>query len=147
MSYPRKLKRVESGLSFFQSWVNAMERRPYWWARIEVSYCTFEFRRLFGAICTRYLYHVIHRTIRLPLFVRDSVHVGKAIHVCLAGLATKKSGGGTITLIHSRLQHVIWPPHQISLKFPWSSPSAWPCAVKYPSMMSTVLVKKIVTSD
>ena len=97
---PRNLK---GGIgSLLTPVLTAMGWRPYWPSRMEVSYCTFGF----GAIIWRDL-----RTLLLPRnSPRDNlyacmikVHTGKATHawwICLAGLATKKSGG-TITHLHT----------------------------------------------
>ena len=47
---PRKLKR---GIwSLFHPCVNTIDRRPFWWSRMEASYCTFGF----GAI----IWHDLH---------------------------------------------------------------------------------------
>ena len=90
----------ESGL--FLARGNAMGRRPYWPSYMETSCCTFRF----GAIIRGDLH-----TLSLPCdspcdnlhtYVIE-VHAGKATHAkqnCLAGLATKKSGG-TITHLHT----------------------------------------------
>ena len=96
----RKFKGVIRSL--FDSCVNAMGQRPYWLSRMEASYYTFRF----GTNIQRDL-----RTLSLPCdSVRDNhyacvieVQAGKAAHACLAGLATKKSGGTKLTSIRGKM--------------------------------------------
>ena len=78
--------------SLFDPCVNAMGWRPYWPSCMEVRYCTFGFSANIRSDL---------RTLSLPCdLLRDNYyacviynHAGKATHACLAGLATKKSGG------------------------------------------------------
>ena len=78
--------------SLFDSWVNAMEWQPFWWWRMEVSYCTSGFGTM------------IQRDLRN--------------NRCSVGLATKKSRS-TITCLHAHAwgQAARWPSQQIPLNF------------------------------
>ena len=107
---PRNLK---GGIGpLFDPCVNAMGRRPFWPSRMEVSYCTFGLKQLFGSVVHRAT-TCMHAWFKLDTRDRQLM----LNEIAWEGLKLWKKSGGTITHLHTWWQddrHNRFP-----FKFPW----------------------------